>query len=299
MTIQRGMTPQDISILLEEQDVVRSTKSFLLGAHLMGVTRKLQAGRYILREQMTNFAVLRKLYRGEVSYEKITIPEGSRATKIASILHASVNVDSLEFIRLVMDTAFSRSVGFDGSTLEGYLYPDTYRFHMNTSAEELIRTMVSRFREVFVDSMVERARERGFSIHETVTLASIVEGEAALESERPIIAALYQNRLKRRMLLQADPTIQYVIKDGPRRLLNKDLLIDSPYNTYIHPGLPPGPVNNPGSASVLAVLYPDPADFLYMVANGDGSHTFSRTMREHLKAKARFDRVRRNVRRNK
>jgi UPF0755 protein len=243
---------------------------------------------------LNNYAVLSKLFKGDVVTQQVTIPEGSRATKIAGILNETLGIDSVRFVSLVHDSSYCRAQDINASTLEGYLYPDTYRFHTNTSPEEAIQRMVSRFREVFHDSLIQQAAQIGMTIHQVITLASIVEGEAALDSERSIIAALYKNRLNRNMLLQADPTIQYIIKDGPRRLLNKDLQIDSPYNTYIYPGLPPGPVNSPGIASIRAVLYPDTVHYLYMVANGDGSHTFSRTIRDHLKAKARFDRVRRN-----
>ena len=131
-----------------------------------------------------------------------------------------------------------------------------------------------------------------FTFHQVLTLASIIEGEAVLDHERSIVSALYHNRLRSRMRLQADPTIQYIIPDGPRRLFSADLEIESPFNTYIVWGLPPGPVNNPGLKSILAALYPAQVDYLYMVANGDGSHTFSRTMDEHLRAKRRFDRIR-------
>ncbi|MCJ7813760.1 endolytic transglycosylase MltG, partial [bacterium] len=144
----------------------------------------------------------------------------------------------------------------------------------------------------------KRCGQLGMSVHEVITLASIVEGEAVIASERPIIAALYLNRLEHRMLLQADPTIQYIIQNGPRRLLDTDLQINSPYNTYIYPGLPPGPVNNPGIQSILATLYPASSDYLYMVANGDGAHTFSRSLEEHNKAKQEFNRVRNEVRRS-
>ena len=160
----------------------------------------------------------------------------------------------------------------------------------------MIRIMVTQFKKMFTHEMKERAEELGMSVNEVVILASIVEGEAVLDSERKSIAALYQNRLKRHMRLQADPTIQFIIDDGPRRLLSKDLKIKSPYNTYLYGGLPPGPVNNPGLASIMAVLYPDSVDYLYMVANGDGSHTFSKSLSDHLDAKRHLDRLRRKIR---
>ena len=239
--------------------------------------------------------MLRKLSKGEVVTEKITFPEGIRATRIASILQRRLKVDSTRFMKLATDPSFCYSLGINASTLEGYFYPDTYRFDLNPTPEKIIKRMVSRFHEIFTDSLRERAKQLGMSIHQIITLASIVEGEAALDSERTTIAALYLNRLRKKMLLQADPTIQYIIKGSPRRLLKTDLKINSPYNTYIHAGLPPGPVNNPGLASILAVLFPAHVDYLYMVANGDGSHTFSKTIRDHLKAKHRFDIIRREV----
>lgn len=295
IAIKRGMTPKEISVLLKDGGIIRGTRSFLLGAKLLGVTRKLQAGEYRFQGSLSNYKVLRTLYKGRVVTGFVTFPEGTRSFKMASILKKTFGVDSTRFMALVNDTSFCRSLGIDASTLEGYIYPDTYRFQLNPTPENILKRMVDRFHEVFADTLKKRATVLGFSMHEVVTLASLVEGEAGLDSERTTIAALYLNRLKRGMLLQADPTIQYIIQDGPRRLLTKDLEIDSPYNTYIHSGLPPGPVNNPGLASLLATLYPSSSDFLYMVANGDGSHTFSRTVDEHIRAKQRFDRVRRDV----
>ena len=295
ISIERGMTPQEIAVLLKEKKIIGKVQSFLWGAKLLGVTRKLQAGRYFFVGWITNYSVLRKLYKGYVITEQVTIPEGSRATKIAEILEKRFGINSKYFIELVNSKAFCRSLGIEAITLEGYLYPDTYYFQVDEKPEEIVKRMVSRFQEIFVDSLKERSHQLGMSVQQVVTLASIVEGEAVMDTERSIIAALYLNRLRRNMLLQADPTIQYIIQDGPRRLLTKDLTLESPYNTYIHSGLPPGPVNNPGIASILATLYPAKVEYLYMVANGDGSHTFSRTMSEHLKAKKRFDKIRHQV----
>lgn len=298
VTIKRGMTPNMIAALLKERGVIRGENYFLWSAKLLGVTRKLQAGNYFFENRLTNYDILKKLSKGDVMTTRMTFPEGIRAVKMAGMVQAELGIDSTYFMGLVSDTLFCHSLGVSADNLEGYLYPDTYVFYLEPTPEEIIEKMVNRFHEVFTDSLKERADISGMSVHEVVTLASIVEGEAAIASERAVIAALYLNRLKHRMLLQADPTIQYIITDGPRRLLDNDLQIDSPYNTYIHSGLPPGPVNNPGIQCMLAVLYPDPVDYLYMVANGDGSHTFSYTMQEHLEAKRRFDRIRQEVNRN-
>ncbi|MBN2030046.1 endolytic transglycosylase MltG [bacterium] len=298
VTIKRGMTPNMIATLLKEKGVIRGEEYFLWGAKLIGVTRELQAGNYFFKGPLTNYDVLRKLSKGDVMTTRITFPEGTRASKMAGMVQEALGVDSTGFMDLVLDSSFCQSIGISADQLEGYLYPDTYVFHLEPTPEEIIQKMVDRFHQMFTDSLRRRADEIGMSVHEVVTLASIVEGEAAIASERAVIGALYLNRLAHRMLLQADPTIQYIIENGPRRLLDADLQIDSPYNTYIYAGLPPGPVNNPGIQCILAVLFPEPVDYLYMVANGDGSHTFSYTMEEHLKAKQRFDRIRQEVNRN-
>ncbi len=296
ITIEKGVSPQDISDSLFGNGVIRSSKQFLIAAKLLGVSRKLQAGDYLFYKKVTNnYQVLKKLFRGQTMLIKVTFPEGLRSEKIAGIFLEKMKIDSAEFMNVIRDTLFIRQLGLNVACLEGYLYPDTYYFSSKMSAEEMIRIMVTQFKKMFTVEMAERAEEIGMSVHDVVILASIVEGEAVLDSERKSIAALYQNRLKRHMRLQADPTIQYIIDDGPRRLLSKDLKIKSPYNTYLNAGLPPGPVNNPGLASIMAVLHPDSVNYLYMVANGDGSHTFSRSLSDHLDAKRHLDRLRRKI----
>ena len=297
--IERGMTPTRIANLLYQEGIISNENSFLLGVKLIGATRKLQAGIYRFEGSISNYEVLQNLIKGRVLTTSVTFPEGITAEQTAKVVQDTYGIDSADFLLLVSDTALCRMYDIEASSLEGYLFPDTYRFNLDPTPEEIIRRMVGRFHEMVDDSMLSRIAAMNFDLHEIVTLASIIEGEAVLASERRTISALYHNRLRRRMHLQADPTIQYIIEDGPRRLLNKDLKIDSPYNTYLYYGLPPGPVNNPGLASLDAALNPDTTDILYMVANGDGAHVFSRTMREHLEAKARFDRIRREVRRNR
>jgi UPF0755 protein len=297
ITIERGNSPQTIAKMLNQSHIIPNKKNFLISAKFLGVSRTLQAGKYSFRGRQSNYKVLRKLYMGKVVTERVTIPEGMRATRIAKNLKNKIQIDSNEFLQIVNDPSVCKKYQIKASSLEGYLYPDTYQFHVNPTANDVIDRMVTKFWEVFNDSLKIRVRETGLTLHEVITLASIVEGEAVVDSERTIIAALYWNRLKRRMRLQADPTIQYIIRNGPRRLYTKDLSIDSPYNTYLHYGLPPGPVNNPGRASIYAVLYPSTESYIYMVANGDGSHTFSKSISNHLKAKGRLDRIRDDYRR--
>ncbi|MBN2104947.1 endolytic transglycosylase MltG [bacterium] len=294
--IQRGMSPDEIAELLHKHQIIQSKNSFLWAAKLLGVSRHLQAGRYEFSGRINNFSILKKIAAGKVITEQITFPEGIKAIEVASILQEKLRIDSVEFVNLVNDPEFVRSLGIQADRLEGYLFPDTYQFYTDASPAEVVQRMVYQWKQEFNDSLIARTRQMQLTVHEILTLASIVEGEAVLDSERPIVAAIYINRLHRGMPLQACPTVQYLLPEGPRRLLKKDLEIDSPYNTYRNVGLPPGPVNNPGMKSILAVLNPAPVNYLYLVANGDGTHTFSRTMNEHLEAKKRFDRIRRYYR---
>lgn len=293
ITIERGMNPVQIAQLLKDYQIIQSTRQFLWGAKLMGADRKLQAGTYSFQGRTNNYQIIRKLVKGRVITEQIMFHEGIRATQIAAIVYKKMGIDSTTFMQLAENSEYTHSLDIQADRLEGYLFPNTYRFYTDATAQEVIERMVHELRIQFNDSLVTIARQMGLSVHDVLTLASIVEGEAIHDDERPIIAAIYFNRLEKGWPLQACPTVQYLLPEGPRHLLKKDLEIDSPYNTYKHRGLPPGPVNNPGMASILAVLNPAQVDYLYLVANGDGSHTFSKTMDEHLTAKSHFDRIRR------
>jgi len=291
------MTPDEIASLLKDRNIIANRQFFIVGAKLLGVSRKLQAGKYSFSGNMSNYSVLEKLFEGDIITTKVTIPEGLTAARIAAILKTSIGVDSSRFVHLVNNPELCDSLVIKANTLEGYLYPNTYRLYEDISAEKVISYLVQHFKKEFNDSLIYKAQKMNMTVHEIVTLASIVQGEAMLEKEQPIIAALYLNRLAKGMRLQADPTIQYIIDDGPRRLLERDLEIDSPYNTYLYRGLPPGPVNNPGISSILSVLYPAEVNYLYMVANGDGTHTFSESLNDHIKAKRKFDQYRRKINR--
>ena len=183
--------------------------------------------------------------------------------------------------------------------LEGFLFPDTYHFYKGETPERIIQTMVTEYQKLLDGMLKSRLQIRGLTELGMVTLASIIEGEAIYDSERSLISSVYHNRLAKEMRLQADPTIQYIIEDGPRRLLKNDLKIKSPYNTYLHYGLPPGPINSPGRESLISALSPADADYLFFVANGEGYHTFSRTETEHNVAKKKFQRLRRQMRNKK
>lgn len=298
LKIRAGTSFNQIMRSLVRRNIVESDWKPQFTARLLGWRGKLKAGKYQIQSELSSYGLLKLLVDGRVAVERVTLPEGLQSREVAAILANRIEVDSTRFVAGVLDQDFCQALGIPGSSLEGYLFPNTYDFYWGMTAKQVIRIMVNQFHAQFNDSLRMAAEATGKSIIEILTLASIIEGEAVLDSERALISAVYHNRLRRGMRLQADPTIQFIIPDGPRRLLKKDLEMDSPYNTYKYSGLPPGPINNPGLASIVASMNPARASYLYFVANGDGSHTFTTTLGEHLRAKAKFDSYRRRVRRS-
>ena len=299
VTIEKGMNLNQVAGILEKRRLVRSGSDFRWAALIMGAEKKLQPGRFLLPRGVSNTQIIRYLLRPGIRTRDVTIPEGLTVRQIASIFHAKLNIDSAEFVKICEDSAFAADLGIGRGGLEGYLFPDTYNFYVETNAYDIVERMVSLLFKVFNDSLKDQLEKTGLDIHQTVILASIIQGEVMIDDEAPIVSAVYHNRLKRKMLLAADPTIQYIIPDGPRRLLNKDLKIDSPYNTYRYRGLPPGPVNNPGRVALEAAAMPADADYLYFVARGDGSHAFNLTHIGHMRDKQKLQKVRREVARQK
>jgi len=227
------------------------------------------------------------LERGTVETVALTVPEGFTLREIGPRIAELSGVPSDSVLALAGDSALAARLEVPGPTLEGYLYPETYRFASDVDPVRVLRTMTTRYREFWTRERRARADSMGLTEREAVTLASIVEAEARVDRERPIIAAVYLNRLDRGMRLQADPTVQYALEEPVSRLLyaHIDSVADSPYNTYTHRGLPPGPIGSPGVASLRAVLRPADVPYLYFVARPDGSHVFSRTLPEHNRAK--------------
>lgn len=292
IVVSKGMTFRHIVDSLEVHGVIRSRVLFEFAGKFLGLTRDMHIGKYLFRSGLSNSQILNYLSTGKAALlVPVTIREGLKATTQARVYKNELGIDSARYVHLVRDSAFARSLGIEANSLEGYLLPETYFFYWQTEEDRLIRRMVEGFNEFYVDSLKERAAQMRMTTNEVITLASIVEGEAVLDSERPIIAGVYFNRMKKRMRLQADPTLQYIIEDGPRRLYYRDLQIESPYNTYRHYGLPPGPISNPGKASILAVLNPAKHHYLYFVSNGQGAHIFSQTYKEHQRAVNRYRRL--------
>lgn len=293
ITISHGERFPQIVDSLAIKGVIANRTLFEIAAKILGHTDRIQIGRYRFKSGMSNSQILEDMRYGKtVEWISVTIPEGFTATQAAARYSRYLGIDSARFVDFAGDSAFARSLGSRHGTLEGYLLPGTHKFYWQTDEAEIIKTMVDDFWKMWNDTLLQQAMRRNMTITQILALASIVEWETHIDSERPIIAGVYVNRLNRGMLLEADPTIQYVLTSGRRLLKYSDLGVHSPYNTYHHKGLPPGPVNNPGKKSILAALFPDNNKYLFFVANGKGGHTFTRTYQEHLHAVGLYRRYR-------
>ncbi len=287
-----GMSLMKVAELLRETKIIDRQEDFIFAAEFLNFDHRIQAGEYDLPYGISNSSLLSMIVNAGGAASLVTIPEGCTSRQIAGMLQTEIGIDSTSFMEAVYDTVHINKYGLLTPSFEGFLFPDSYNFHKDMSALQVIDLMVNRFFTVFHKCVDASPDEVNLSFTELVTLASIVEGEMSLLPEAPKISAIYQNRLRKNMRLQADPTIQYIIKKGPRRLYNGDLAIDSPYNTYLYSGLPPGPVCNPGRAALMAALNPAPDPYLYMVSKGDGSHAFNTKFSDHLRDKARLDSLR-------
>ena len=275
---------------LARSGVISSPKLFGFYASARGRDRELKAGTYVFQPGTSWNGVLDALTRGKGLVHTVTIPEGFSLASIAQLIGRALSVPPESVIAASSDTALRYRLDVPTPTLEGYLFPDTYTFAEGTSPSEAIRTLVGRFEQVWKPEWDARLQELTMSRHDIVTLASIIEKEARLAEERPVISAVYHNRLRIGMLLQADPTVQYALGKHVDRVLYKDLEVDSRYNTYKHVGLPPGPIASPGAASIEAALYPAKVPYLFFVAHPDGHHEFRQTFSEHTEARAQIRR---------
>lgn len=283
--VPKGAKIDQIATILHDRGLIGNPKLFVIAARVLGYDRGLKAGRFTIPVGSSIYRILTQLAHGMAKQDMVTIPEGLRADQVAAILHERAKIDPMAFLSLVGDSAFAGSLGVSSNRLEGYLYPDTYPFYPLLTPEEVVRMMVERAVRVFGEEMALPGAREGLSLHQLVTLASIVEAEAQVPSERPRIAAVFYNRLRQGMMLQSDPTVLYALGLWKQRTFYKDLDVQSPYNTYRNRGLPPGPICSPGRAAVHAVLFPSPdSTELYFVARGDGTHIFSRSWEDHLKA---------------
>ncbi len=291
-TVEPGMTLSDVAEQLETEGVVRHAGLFKLLARFQGAEHGINAGRYEIEPRMDASEILHMMTVGRITYNLVTVPEGLTIPETAQALWARIGIDTTTFVHLSNDSAVTRSLGIEASTLEGYLFPATYNLYPEMSVDNVLKEMTAQYQRSITKEYRKRAEEMGYSIHEIMTLASIIEQEAMVNDERDVISGVFHNRLQRGMLLEADPTVQYGIGRPNMRLYQKHLSHPSPYNTYVHAGLPPGPICSPGKASIYAALYPRDVPYLFFVARGDGRHIFSTTNREHNQARARVKRQR-------
>ena len=284
ITIEKGMSLNSVSNLLLENEIIVNQNIFKLKVITRGLASKIPTGRFLVDGKISDAILIDLIFNKGPIKLKLTIPEGSQSKNLFQDINTLLNTD-YDFNKYFNSTEILEQYKVYASSLEGYLYPDTYYLYHDSSPEEIIDILLSEFWKKFDENLQDRANQLGFSVHEVVTLASIIEGEAMLDSERSTISSVYHNRLKINMKLQADPTIQYIIPGPPKTLSNRDLRIKSDYNTYQNYGLPPGPINNPGIASIKAALYPEDTNFLFFVAQGDGSHAFTTNEKDHEEAK--------------
>ncbi len=292
LEVPPGTSAEGIANRLTELGFVRHPLLFRALVWQRGAGNRLRAGRYTLETPLSPRGLLDLLEKGQAERHDVTIPEGRSLAEIAALV-AAQDVDAAAFLAVARDPAPIRDLDPKAEDLEGYLFPDTYDVPRSADAPRvLVRRMLQRFRDVAVP-LLPRLADAGMGVREAVTLASIVELETAQAAERPRIAAVFLNRLRVRMPLQTDPTVIYALrKAGPYdgNIRKKDLSLDSPYNTYRYPGLPPGPIGSPGLAALLAVLEPAPVKDLYFVSRNDGTHEFNETLRDHERAVDRYQR---------
>lgn len=279
-----GSSLLSASRLLVDSGIIKSVRPFVFMVKLKGQADKIQAGELMFRTDMTPSQVMEVLTKGKAVTYQVTIPEGYSMYQVASLLAARGLGEEDRFLLLSRDIGFCGSLGVPGSTLEGFLFPDTYSWHKGLSEEEILGQMVTHYRKVFTQAMKDRAREMGMTELEVVTLASIIEKETGASKERDLVSAVFHNRLEKGYRLQTDPSVIYGLEDFDGNLTKEHLRKDHPHNTYTRGGLPQGPIANPGRASLLAALFPAEASYLYFVARGDGTHVFSNTLVEHNEA---------------
>ncbi len=286
--IPRGANFSRISAILEKANLVDHRRAFYVLVRLKDASRQIKAGEYELTGAMTPVELIETLKAGSVKEYRVSIPEGFTMVQIADRLEACGVADSKVFLGRAGDEKLLAGLDIPAKTAEGYLFPDTYVITKSMDEVEILRYMTGRFRKEITPAMRTRARELGFSLHEMLTLASIIEKESALEEEKPLISAVFHNRMKRGMRLQSDPTVIYGIKDFNGNITRDDLKRNTPYNTYRIKGLPPGPICNPSASSIGAALYPSNVKYLYFVAKNDGSHQFSSDLSTHDKAVIKY-----------
>jgi UPF0755 protein len=286
--VRPGLGINAMSRVLEERHIIDSALTFRVFFYLRHRHDRIKSGEYSLSAAMAPAEIIRKLVKGEVVLHRLTIPEGYTVRQIAGLVAESGLATAESFLRAAAGRDFLSSLKITADTAEGYLFPETYFFSKPVTAEDMAAALIRRFQSVFSEEWQARAKALGFSVHQIVTLASIIEKETADSRERPLISSVFHNRLKRGMRLESDPTVIYGIPDFNGNITRAHLNALTPYNTYLISGLPPGPIASPGRASLEAALYPAESSFLFFVATGDGGHFFSTNYADHSRAVRKY-----------
>lgn len=287
ITVQKGEGLRKIAEKLDNAELIFNVNLFIIAGKITGYESGIIPGEYKFSTGYTNIDILKIL--SDVNFSRginVTIPEGLNIRQIARILSRQLSIDSVMFVSSASNDSLIKSFGIEAKNLEGYLFPDTYQFsYKKTNLEkEIVLTMLNQFKRKVDKKILDNINQKKLKLRDVITMASIIEGETRFIPEMKTIAGVYYNRLRKKMRLEADPTVQYALPDGPKkRLTFSDLKIVSPYNTYLNSGLPPGPINNPGMNAILAAIEPENHNYLYFVAKGDGSHKFASTYEEHKK----------------
>lgn len=286
--IPEGSTFQQVAHILKREQLIRSSFAFLLLGKTSDIDRKIHPGEYELDGGMSSREILAKLLAGRVVLHSVMIPEGYTLAQIADVLAAQHVTDPKEFAKLVRDRTFIATLGIEADSLEGYLFPETYSFALGTKAKDVIKTMVDGLYRLWGTDLQEQATRMELTLHQVLTLASVIEKETGVKDERELIAAVFHNRLRKKIPLQSDPTVIYGLTAYDGNIHKRDLFSVSPYNTYRVQGLPPGPIASPGIHSLRAALFPAKASYLYFVSRNDGTHHFSTTLAEHNEAVQKY-----------
>lgn len=286
--INKGDNLRSVSLRFEQNGIIFSKTLFMAAGRLLGYQDRLIPGEYKFPNGLTMIEVLARITDTDVKRVlTVTIPEGMNVRQTGRLLARQLGLDSAKFVRETYNDSLINLLGIKTENLEGFLFPDTYEVEIirkGNNEKEIVLMMFNQFRRKVNSKIIEKIKSNRKSLLDVITMASIIEAETRNEAEKKIISGVYYNRLQRRMKLEADPTVQFSLSDGPKkRLTYSDLKFDSPYNTYIHRGLPPGPINSPGLSSVIAALEPEKHRYLYFVAKGDGTHRFAETFDEHKK----------------
>ena len=282
--IPEGASFKETATLLAQKGLIISPFWFRLLGKFQDAERKIKPGEYDLHTAMRPIEILNTLVSGRVIQYSVTIQEGLTARQICKVLGATGIVKEADVARLVGDPVFIKSLGIEAPTLEGYLFPDTYYFPKRAKAEDVVKAMVSRLRQVYTPELQAQSAALKLTEVQVLTLASIIEKETGQDAERPLISAVFHNRLRKGVPLQSDPTVIYGIPNFNGNLTRKDLTRRTPFNTYTIAGLPPGPIASPGGKSILAALNPAPVNYIFFVSRNDGTHQFSVTLPEHNRA---------------